>query len=160
MAISNHRVMRAFRVADFFLWNVDHSAGDSITNLKMQKLCYFAQARCLAHHGYPLFSERIEAWAHGPVVPALYFRFRKYKWMGIDPTDAKPIRGLSEVQSEVLAGVWEKFSPKSARELENLTHSHAPWKDVYGDRKWGRACTDAITHEAIKNFYEKRLDAC
>ena len=160
MAISNHRVMRAFRVADFFLGEVNYFAGDSITNLKLQKLCYFAQARCLAHHGYPLFDERIEAWAHGPVVPALYRRFRQYRWMAIDPTEAKPIRELSETQSAVLAGVWKKFSGKTARQLENLTHSHAPWKDVYGDRKWGQACNEIITHEAIENFYKKHPNAC
>jgi uncharacterized phage-associated protein len=58
-------------VADYYLVRLDPTAGDSISNLKLQKLCYYAQAWSLALRGKPLFPERIEAWAQGPVVPEL-----------------------------------------------------------------------------------------
>ncbi|HUZ03805.1 MAG TPA: type II toxin-antitoxin system antitoxin SocA domain-containing protein, partial [Acidobacteriaceae bacterium] len=41
----------------------------AISNLKLQKLLYYAQAWHLALYGSPLFSDSIEAWVHGPVVP-------------------------------------------------------------------------------------------
>ena len=48
------------------------SNGDKkITNLKLQKLVYYSQAWFLGIYQKPLFSDKIEAWVHGPVVPAL-----------------------------------------------------------------------------------------
>lgn len=47
-----------------------------MTHMKLQKLCYYSQAWHLAWDGVPLFPERIEAWANGPVVPVLYEALR------------------------------------------------------------------------------------
>ncbi len=38
--------------------------------MKLQKLVYYSQGWHLVFDGEPLFAERIEAWANGPVVPA------------------------------------------------------------------------------------------
>ena len=38
---------------------------------KLQKLCYYSQAWSLVWDEEPLFSEDIQAWAHGPVIPKL-----------------------------------------------------------------------------------------
>src|SRR6266446_3445682 len=54
--------------------------GKSVTNLKLQKLLYYAQAWKLALHGKPLFNDRIEAWVHGPVVPVVFREYRDFKW--------------------------------------------------------------------------------
>jgi len=43
-----------------------------MTHMKLQRLVYYSQAWHLAWDGVPLFPERIEAWANGPVVPVLY----------------------------------------------------------------------------------------
>ena len=40
--------------------------------MKLQKLLYYAQAWGLVWDEEPLFGDRIEAWANGPVVKALY----------------------------------------------------------------------------------------
>lgn len=39
---------------------------------KLQSLLYLGQANSLATLGQPLFDEEIQAWAEGPIVPALY----------------------------------------------------------------------------------------
>ena len=64
--------------AKYFLAQVSEDAGDLISNLKLQKLLYYAQGFHLALYDQPLFPEAIEAWTHGPVVPDLY---RHYKSM-------------------------------------------------------------------------------
>ena len=43
-----------------------------ITAMKLQKLCYYAQAWSLAWDEKPLFKEKIEAWSNGPVIAKLY----------------------------------------------------------------------------------------
>jgi uncharacterized phage-associated protein len=64
--------------AKYFLAQVSEDAGDLISNLKLQKLLYYAQGFHLALYDEPLFPEAIEAWTHGPVVPDLYRHYKKY----------------------------------------------------------------------------------
>ena len=44
----------------------------TMTTMKLQKLAFYSQARALVVNGMPLFDEDFEAWANGPVSPALY----------------------------------------------------------------------------------------
>jgi hypothetical protein len=67
----------ADQVARFFLSVTDPEDND-VSNLKLQKLCYYAQGLCTAMRGAPLFADRIEAWDHGPVVPNLYHQYKQY----------------------------------------------------------------------------------
>lgn len=163
MSISNRHPVSAFQVADYFLRKIDYSAGESITNLKLQKLCYFAQVMSLCPQdrssptGQILFEDRIEAWAHGPVIPILYRQFKKYRWLGIDPVaeiNDKNIINNHEVIN-LLDAVWHRYGHKTARALEKETHCHDPWMHAYGDRPPGQACNNEITPEAIKDFYVK-----
>ncbi len=54
--------------AKYFLAQTSEDAGDLISNLKLQKLLYYAQGFHLALYDEPLFPEAIEAWTHGPVL--------------------------------------------------------------------------------------------
>lgn len=159
MSIKNQLPIHSVNaVADYFLLKADYAAGDCITNLRMQKLCFFAQVWSVVATDSPIFDDRIEAWALGPVMPKLYRRFRKYKWQSIDPAEAKNKRfqRLAEAQLEILQQVWDVFSAMSPRQLVHLTHAHAPWQDAYGDRPSGRACDEEITIDAIRQFYGKK----
>jgi uncharacterized phage-associated protein len=146
-------------VADYFLLQVDVQAGDTISNLKLQKLCYYAQAWNLALSERPLFSERIEAWAHGPAIPALYRRFRQYGWGSIDPQNLRtnPLDELDRDDIEFLDEVWSHYGHYSGRQLELMTHKEAPWKDAYGNRRRGEGCTEEITHNSMREFYGRKL---
>ncbi len=68
-------VYTANQIASWFLASLDTNAGDTISPLKLQKLIYYAQAWHLVHFDKTLFKDKIEAWSHGPVVPAIYERF-------------------------------------------------------------------------------------
>lgn len=63
------------QVAEYFLsTNPTHS----ISDLKLQKLCCYAQAISIAYLDRPLFSEKIEMWELGPVVRELYDHYKQY----------------------------------------------------------------------------------
>lgn len=47
-------------------------AGGEMPTMKLQQLVYLSQGWHLAATGVRLFDEEIQAWAEGPVVPALY----------------------------------------------------------------------------------------
>ncbi|MGH7905267.1 MAG: Panacea domain-containing protein, partial [Candidatus Binataceae bacterium] len=61
-----------------------------ISAMKLQKLVYYSQAWSLVWDEKPLFRDRIEAWASGPVVPNLYRKHRgKFEvanWPSGDPS--------------------------------------------------------------------------
>ena len=61
----------------------DLDRGDMMTNLRLQKLLYFAQGWHLARFGRPLFDASIEAWPYGPVVPEVYRAYKEYGREGI-----------------------------------------------------------------------------
>ena len=160
MSISNHPPLKASQVADYFLRKIDYSAGDSITNLKLQKLCYFSQACSLYLKHQIIFEDKIEAWAHGPVVPNVYKQFRKYKWTSIDTvaeiSNSNRIDPANQDAFHILEQVWRSHGQKSARALEHETHQDTPWIDAYGDRSPGQVCNEEITPTAIKDFYKKQ----
>jgi uncharacterized phage-associated protein len=56
-----------FDVAAFFVQMANLSADDQMTNLKLNKLLYYAQGASLARTGNTLFNDSIEAWPYGPV---------------------------------------------------------------------------------------------
>jgi len=144
-------------VADYFFTKVDVCSGDSITNLKLQKLCYFAQAISLVERNKPCFSEPIEAWAHGPAIPILYRRFKQYRWQSLDPTDRKynSWKQLTDDDREFLDSIWDKLSSFSGRTLERIAHAHEPWRKAYGDTPLGERCEIEITDNDMKKFYKQ-----
>ncbi len=134
-------------VADHFLLKIRLSSGDMIGNLKIQKLCYYAQAHYLQKYDAPLFSEEIEAWAHGPVVPVLYKRFRRvpgYQPLSHDDLRGNPLKKLAEQDRAFLDKIWETYGAFSAWELERMTHEDAAWKKAYGERAPGARCNEII----------------
>jgi len=50
---------------------------ESLSPMKLQKLCYYAQGYALAE-GNELFSDDFQAWQHGPVVYDLYTKHQDY----------------------------------------------------------------------------------
>ena len=71
-----------FDVADFFIELFGKGIESDITNLKLNKLLYFAQGHCLAVTRKPLFDGLIEARDLGPVIPVVH---HKYKICGKNP---------------------------------------------------------------------------
>ena len=44
----------------------------AVPAMKLQKLVYYCQAWSLVWEARTIYDDRIEAWAHGPVIPRLY----------------------------------------------------------------------------------------
>jgi uncharacterized phage-associated protein len=96
----------------------------SMTAMKLEKLVYYSQAWSLVWDESPLFRERIQAWAAGPVVPALYYRHRgQYE---ITHWDGNPA-ALSQAQRDSVDAVLRFYGTKTSQWLSDLTHSEEPW---------------------------------
>lgn len=122
----------------------------SMTAMKLQKLVYYSQAWSLVWDEKPLFRDRIEAWANGPVVPALYERHRgKFQVLSWDGNPDK----LSSCQKATIDGVLNFYGPKPSQWLSDLTHQEAPWRDARVGIPAGARDTTEITHAAMAEYY-------
>ena len=101
---------------------------DKLSTWKLQKLCYYSQAWSLVWDDGPLFEERIEAWANGPVVPILYGLHRgQFHISEIDGGDASE---LDQDQRDTVDAVLEFYGDKEAAWLSALTHKERPWREA------------------------------
>jgi len=154
---------RAIDVANYL---IDLAASEEepqfLTHLQLQKLLYYVQGWSLAMRDTPMFSERIEAWAHGPLVRDVYPRLAAYGYMPItsnvatteDEFEYCPQSPEPE-ECELIRSVWEGYRGFSASHLWSMTHSERPWVDARGDAAPADRCENEITIEALRTFFGK-----
>lgn len=100
----------------------DASVGDVVTQMKLQKLLYYAHGWSMAINGHGLFDEHVEAWKDGPVVHSVYSEFSRYGRAAIVLDQLPPL-----IDNPILDAVVESYGEHSAAWLRNQTHREAPW---------------------------------
>ena len=147
-----NNTLRAQDFAAYLLTNVDVESGDSITNLKLQKLLYYAQGFHLAMSGgEPLFPENILAWNHGPVVRAVWSRYKDFEWRSIDPPSKHEADDVAPEQREILDAVYAVYGQFTGTRLEDMTQKEPPWQTA--DRN------SVISIASIAKYFVTLVDA-
>jgi uncharacterized phage-associated protein len=143
--------------------------GVRISNMKLQKLLYFAQGHSHAMRGERLIDEDPQAWDYGPVYPAVYTAFRRFgsgnisalaednsdpaNWFNDDPdyvpsTVATP---EDEQVNKFLDAVWDAYKGKSAILLSEMSHvAGGPWAKARE-----RASRNSVIHDEDISEYFK-----
>lgn len=139
----------ALDIAKWFL-NVNRAQmnfedSEYITNLKLQKLLYYAQGYYLARKNDPLFKEDFIAWEHGPVIRKVYDEYKKNGAKGIEYNEDFNI-SIDKETEIILNEVYEKFGQFSAWKLRDMTHQEMPWKTTTRN--------DIISKEKIKEYFK------
>lgn len=147
-------VYTAKQIANYFLAKTNEEEGDLISNLKLQKLCYYAQGVGLAVRGAPMFYERLEAWLHGPVVPELYREYRAYGSSAIPTISDLDVSAYAHADRAILDDVFDFYGQYSAWRLRQMTHQEAPWKDAYIDGN-----NAIITHDSLKIYFDNEISS-
>ncbi len=142
----------AQNVADFFLFKSDPEIGDIMSNLKLQKLVYYAQGFHLAMYDTPFFDDDIEAWEHGPVISELYHKYKTHGASGITRPEKYP-DVFSKKQKKLLDEIHEIIGQYSAWKLRNQTHSEPPWKKVKDNIYSSRV----ISRSDMKKYFKTRI---
>jgi uncharacterized phage-associated protein len=125
--------------------------GESMTTWKLQKLVYYSQAWHLVWEDEALFPERIEAWANGPVVRALYDQHR-----GAYTVSAWPhgkVSNLSERQRSSIDAVLKFYGHRSGKWLSDLTHQEPPWNEARRGLGANVRSNRVITHAMMSGYY-------
>ena len=133
---------RALQIANYIV-SVAFRIGRPITNLHLQKILYYLQAKELVFEGIPLFNDTIEKWKLGPVVPQVYHEYKEYGSQPIEKIateiifddktfDIKPVEFN---ENDIEDGTKENITPdiisllnEDPFKLVDLTHEHDPWK--------------------------------
>lgn len=130
---------------------------EPMADKKLQELCYYAQAQHLALLDEPLFREEIQAWIHGPVIPALYRNFAVCGWQKIPKTDGTGVQFDAQTE-EVLEAVFVTYVEFSGDQLERLTHSGLPWIEARGNLQPYEPCENVISLNSMSDYYAKKYE--
>lgn len=139
----------ALNVANFFIEVSSRENEPDLTNLKLQKILYFAQGICLARFGIPLFEEEVEAWNYGPVVKNVYHSFKHCGAFPITIFDSAESSNIPEETQKFLTEIWGEYAKYSASYLVEETHRPGtPWKKYYSE-----GLNNVIPQEELQSFF-------
>ena len=100
-----------------------------ISNLKLQKILYFAWIDYYKAKKEYLFDDYMCAWQLGPVVPDVYYRFCVY---GGKPITQEYPEQLATGGQELLDAIIPRYASQTVGELVNRTHLPVkPWDLTY-----------------------------
>jgi uncharacterized phage-associated protein len=125
--------------------------------MKLQKLVYYSQAWHLVWEDEPLFAEKIQAWANGPVVYELFDRHRGHYTVQA-PWRWGSEKHLGDDQRAAIDEVLDSYGDFTARQLSVLSHSERPWREArsgLGEFERGNAVIDPTV---MIDYYGSLLD--
>lgn len=155
----------ALAVANVFI-RLAMEANNPVTQMKLQKLIYFAHGWYLALADEPLVKEEFQAWQYGPVIPSVYHKFKVFGTLGIDRLGEEfcitscglelitpSISDMTGVVNSLLNRIWTVYGSFSGSQLSEMTHAQgSPWKqmrDKYGDKR-----DIVIPNNIIKSYFK------
>ena len=154
------KMLKADDVADFFICLGNAENEDPMTNLRINKLMYFAQGWHLQRFGTPLFPDKIIAWKYGPVVESIYRKYHSYGKNII--TECSPSFNISSIPSDkiqLLLDVYNKYRACSTSRLVEKSHErNTPWAKTYVEDQSKTISIAVIkeyfdNHTPLKSFY-------
>lgn len=129
-----------------------------ITNMKVQKLLYYAQSLHLALYNEPLFAEEIQAWRYGPVCPPAYTLYSEFEAKQLPVPRKESLPEFSPEKKELLEETWGYFGGYHAYRLSNMTHGEFPWKKARKGLPPQASSTEPISLEDMRALGCQKLD--
>lgn len=126
---------------------------ESISAMKLQKLCYYAQGYALAEK-QQLFPEDFQAWQHGPVIPNLYQKYKHYKW---HPIEDKVEIETNHPQYELIESIVDAYGRYDGAALSTMTHREKPWIEARKGIPETDGSQEIISKESLQNFFSAKV---
>jgi uncharacterized phage-associated protein len=145
-------MFNAIDIARYFLSFTDEEKEEFFTNLKLQKLLYYAQGLFLGAQGRPLFKENIEAWSHGPVVPEVYHLYKEYGSAAL-PKYQEDIAAFPFFVKDILDDVYLTYGQYTGLKLREMSHEEIPWIEAFNK---GRNCK--LDQETMRIFFKREIN--
>lgn len=154
--MSEKKSYSALEIANFYVQLLNSLPDNSIDNLKLNKILYYAQGWSMVRLNRPLFSDKIVAWDYGPVIPSVYHTFKCCGSNPIEePTEYFDENRLASEELDLLIDVYSNYGRYTGWALKDMTHKKGtPWDNVYkrGENK-------EITTDDMKSYFSsQKLD--
>lgn len=152
-----------YDVQDIIGWLLSH---EDMSPKKLQKMLYYCYVWVLTlGNDDPsdlhtrLFTNRFEAWVHGPVLPDVYNQFKDHGYNAITITDVQERQVTFQRDvNDILKQVWEVYGGYNANELESLTHQEEPWIKAREGLSPLERTNNEITDGSIYSYYIQRVN--
>ncbi len=154
-------------VANFFIQTAIDAGCTDLSQLKLQKLVYFAHGWHLGLSGNPLFSEPVQAWRYGPVIQSLRREFRAFGSLPINKKarDIKIENGVlreydvplkePEAISPFLSRIWDLYGKFTPIQLTNMTHEEGtPWHQIAVHYQFQIPLGITIPNDLIQSYFQ------
>ncbi|MEG4959036.1 MULTISPECIES: type II toxin-antitoxin system antitoxin SocA domain-containing protein [unclassified Microcoleus] len=129
-----------------------------MTNMKVQKLLYYAQSLHLALYNEPLFAEEIQAWRYGPVCPPAYRFYSDFEAKQLPIPPKESLSDFPSEKKELLEEIWDYFGGYHAYRLSDMTHGEFPWKKARKGLPPQASSTEPILLNDMKELGYQKLD--
>ncbi|MEX6626084.1 Panacea domain-containing protein [Tenacibaculum salmonis] len=128
----------------------------SMTPMKLLKLTYIAHGYYLAFSEKPLFSNTIEAWKYGPVIPDLYHIIKRVDFSSNDFNfiEMYSQNNLSKDDDKFIEAVWNAYKKFDGSQLSSKTHEkNTPWDKTFNGQVFTK-----INDGLIKEYYQNKVN--
>jgi uncharacterized phage-associated protein len=150
----------ALQIARYFIKKgEDEKDAANLTNLKLQKILYYAQGWHLANFDKPLFEDSIEAWRYGPAIRSVYQEFKDSGNSILStPVEGWEINEIDKDTKGFLDEIWKIYKKYSGSDLISLTHNEEPYKEARKHIKEGDSSEIEISKLSIQKFFKEKLN--
>jgi uncharacterized phage-associated protein len=142
----------------FIIKAYDAGIDAQMTNMKVQKLLYYAQSLHLALYDQPLFADEIQAWRYGPVCPPAYRFYREFESKQLPIPSLSSVVALDLTTRSVLDEIWEYFGGYHAYRLSEMSHLEFPWQKARRGLAAEDSSNNPILLEDLRALGEQKLD--
>lgn len=110
-------------VAQYLFDAYKRMAGETVDQMKLHKLLYFAQRESMALTGEPLFSGALQGWKYGPVS----IEVRAYFTEDGIQTETQEVGAET---AYLLNNILLEYGPVASWKLSKLSHAEVSWKNA------------------------------
>lgn len=125
-------------IANYIITKCEND-GIPISNLQLQKILYYIQRDYARTTGNQLFSDRIEAWQFGPVIPDVYYTYAVFGGTPILSSSDSTCDSISPSIAKIIDPIIEDKRNLNPWTLVEDTHkSGGAWDEIYQDGEGNR----------------------
>ena len=149
----NKRKYTAKEIAKWFINRAAkdiNNGGEYLTQLKLQKLMYYAKGFYYVFENDSLFNEKVSAQKFGPVVKDLVKDLKTYGRGPIVNEFTNECDIKNPIVLNILNFVYDKVGMYSTHTLVEFTHSESPWNEV---KTLGCNISEEVISDFFRNMY-------
>lgn len=111
----------ATRIASYLLNRYRKQFGETMDEIKLQKLLYFTQREAIIRTGEIMFDAEFRAWKYGPVIVEIHTKYNA------NDLREELSHESQERWKECFDYIFAEFAPKKTMNLVSLVHSEKSW---------------------------------